>query len=70
MLQHVWERASQARYLTDLIVATDDEKIRDAAVSFGARVMMTRADHASGTDRVAEVASASTADIDREHSGR
>jgi 3-deoxy-manno-octulosonate cytidylyltransferase (CMP-KDO synthetase) len=63
MLQHVWERASQARYLTDLIIATDDAKIRDAALAFKARVMMTRADHASGTDRVAEVASASTADL-------
>ncbi len=63
MLQHVWERASQARYLTDLIVATDDDKIRDAAISFKARVVMTRADHASGTDRVAEVASASNADL-------
>jgi 3-deoxy-manno-octulosonate cytidylyltransferase (CMP-KDO synthetase) len=63
MLQHVWERASQARYLTDVIIATDDDKIRDAAVSFKAHVMMTRADHASGTDRVAEVASASSADL-------
>jgi 3-deoxy-manno-octulosonate cytidylyltransferase (CMP-KDO synthetase) len=63
MLQHVWERASQARYLTDLIIATDDDKIRAAALSFQARVMMTRADHASGTDRVAEVASASSADL-------
>jgi 3-deoxy-manno-octulosonate cytidylyltransferase (CMP-KDO synthetase) len=63
MLQHVWERASQARYLTDLIIATDDAKIRDAALAFKARVMMTRSDHASGTDRVAEVASASTADL-------
>ena len=63
MLQHVWERASQARYLTDVIIATDDDKIRDAALSFQARVMMTRADHASGTDRVAEVASASDAEL-------
>jgi len=58
MLQHVWERASQARYLTDVIVATDDGRIRANAESFKARVMMTRADHASGTDRAAEVASA------------
>lgn len=57
MLQHVWERASESRYLTSLIIATDDERIRDAARGFGARVMMTSADHASGTDRVAEVAS-------------
>jgi len=63
MLQHVWERASQARYLTSLIIATDDERIRDAAGQFGARVMMTRADHPSGTDRVAEVASASNAHL-------
>lgn len=63
MLQHVWERASQARYLTDLVVATDDQRIRKAAEGFQARVVMTRADHASGTDRVAEVASASTAQV-------
>jgi 3-deoxy-manno-octulosonate cytidylyltransferase (CMP-KDO synthetase) len=63
MLQHVWERASQARYLTDLVIATDDERIRDAAASFGARVRMTRADHPSGTDRAAEIASASNADL-------
>jgi 3-deoxy-manno-octulosonate cytidylyltransferase (CMP-KDO synthetase) len=58
MLQHVWERASQARYLTDVVIATDDERIRAAAAEFRARVMMTRSDHPSGTDRVAEVASA------------
>jgi len=63
MLQHVWERASQARYLTSLVIATDDQRIRSAAEQFGARVLMTRADHASGTDRVAEAASASDAQI-------
>ncbi len=63
MLQHVFERASQARYLSKLIVATDDERIRDAARSFGAPVRMTRADHLSGTDRVAEVASAENAEL-------
>jgi 3-deoxy-manno-octulosonate cytidylyltransferase (CMP-KDO synthetase) len=63
MLQHVWERASQARYLTDLVIATDDERIRSAAEEFRARVRMTRSDHATGTDRVAEVASASNAEI-------
>ena len=63
MLQHVWERASQARYLTDVVIATDDERIHAAAVSFKARVVMTRDDHPSGTDRVAEVASASNAEI-------
>jgi 3-deoxy-manno-octulosonate cytidylyltransferase (CMP-KDO synthetase) len=63
MLQHVYERASQARYLSKLIVATDDERIYDAARSFGARVVMTRADHLSGTDRVAEAASGENADV-------
>jgi 3-deoxy-manno-octulosonate cytidylyltransferase (CMP-KDO synthetase) len=63
MLQHVWERASQTRYLTDLVVATDDDRIRNAAEDFGAKVILTRADHASGTDRVAEAASASNATI-------
>jgi 3-deoxy-manno-octulosonate cytidylyltransferase (CMP-KDO synthetase) len=63
MLQHVWERASQARYLSSVVVATDDERIRQAAESFGARVVMTRADHVSGTDRVAEAASASPAKL-------
>jgi len=63
MLQHVWERASQARYPTSTIVATDDDRVYEAARNFGARVRMTRADHPSGTDRVAEVASAENADI-------
>ena len=63
MLQHVWERASQSRYLTSIVIATDDERIRDAAAAFDARVVMTRSDHASGTDRVAEAASASQAQI-------
>lgn len=63
MLQHVWERASQARYLTSVVIATDDERIRAEAERFHARVVMTREDHPSGTDRVAEVASASNAEI-------
>ena len=63
MLQHVWERASQARYLSSVVIATDDQRIREAAEGFRARVVMTRADHASGTDRVAEAASASNAHI-------
>ncbi len=63
MLQHVWERALQARYLTEVLIATDDERIRGAAEAFGARVVMTRADHSSGTDRVAEAASATNAQL-------
>ena len=63
MLQHVFERASQARYLTSVVIATDDQRIYDEAKRFGAPVRMTRADHLSGTDRVAEVASADDAQI-------
>ena len=63
MLQHVYERASQARYLTSTIIATDDERILRAARRFGASVRLTRADHLSGTDRVAEIASAENAEI-------
>jgi 3-deoxy-manno-octulosonate cytidylyltransferase (CMP-KDO synthetase) len=58
MLEHVYERVSMARYLGSVIIATDDERIADEVRRFGGRVQMTRADHPSGTDRVAEVASA------------
>ena len=63
MLQHVYERASLARYIASTIVATDDERVYEAARRFGAPVRMTRSDHISGTDRVAEVASAQSCDI-------
>lgn len=63
MLQHVFERASQARYLHKVIIATDDQRIFDAARSFGAPARMTRADHQSGTDRVAEVAESENAQV-------
>jgi len=53
----VYERACQSRYLSSVIVATDDQRVYEAARGFGANVRMTRADHISGTDRVAEVAS-------------
>ena len=62
MLQHVHERVCQARYLSSVIIATDDDRIASEARSFGAPVRMTRPDHPSGTDRVAEVASASGAE--------
>jgi 3-deoxy-manno-octulosonate cytidylyltransferase (CMP-KDO synthetase) len=58
MLEHVYDRVSMARYLTTILIATDDARISDTARRFGARVQMTRPDHISGTDRVAEVASA------------
>ncbi len=58
MLEHVYERVSMARYLSTVIIATDDQRIYDEARRFRARVTMTRSDHLSGSDRVAEVASA------------
>ena len=63
MLQHVWERAGRARCLSRLVVATDDERILREARRFGATARMTRADHLSGTDRVAEVAAADSAGV-------
>ena len=55
LLQHVVERCSQAKFLSKLIVATDDERIAALARKF-CRVEMTSPDHPSGTDRAAEVA--------------
>jgi 3-deoxy-manno-octulosonate cytidylyltransferase (CMP-KDO synthetase) len=55
IVQHVWER-SMASSASEVIIATDDERIAGAAKAFGAEVMMTATDHQSGTDRVAEVA--------------
>ena len=62
LIQHVYERACGAKCAAEVIVATDDERIRDAVEEFGGRVAMTRADHPSGTDRVAEVAAGLSAD--------
>ncbi len=56
MVQHVYERAQLSRYLTDVLVATDDDRIASAVRAFGGRVRMTNADHPSGTDRLAEIA--------------
>src|SRR5262245_11107951 len=57
MIQHVYEQVQQCANIARVIVATDDERIVAAVSGFGGEVMMTRADHPSGTDRVAEVAS-------------
>ena len=63
MLQHVWERAKMAQYLYDVLVATDDRRIADVVRSFGGRVRMTSSQHPTGTDRLAEVASAEPAEL-------
>jgi 3-deoxy-manno-octulosonate cytidylyltransferase (CMP-KDO synthetase) len=55
LIQHVVEAARRSRRLQRVIVATDDARIFDAVVRFGGEAAMTRTDHPSGTDRVAEV---------------
>ncbi len=55
MLEHVWQRGMDSR-ARDVFIATDDERIADAAEGFGARVCMTGNQHRSGTERIGEVA--------------
>jgi len=56
MIVRVYERAVQAKRVQDVVVATDDERIRTAVEEHGGRAVMTRTDHVTGTDRLAEVA--------------
>jgi 3-deoxy-manno-octulosonate cytidylyltransferase (CMP-KDO synthetase) len=63
LIEHVYERAAAVPGVADVIVATDDVRIEAAVKSFGGRVAMTRIDHVSGTDRVAEVAASLTAEV-------
>jgi 3-deoxy-manno-octulosonate cytidylyltransferase (CMP-KDO synthetase) len=63
LVQHVYERACLARRAAQVIVATDDSRVAAAVRGFGGRVVLTRRDHPSGTDRVAEVAASLEADV-------
>jgi len=63
MIEHVYRRAAEARGVGQVIVATDDQRIADAVTAFGGTVRMTRADHRTGTDRLAEVAATLTCDV-------
>jgi 3-deoxy-manno-octulosonate cytidylyltransferase (CMP-KDO synthetase) len=56
LLRRVWERCERAKNLDSVIVATDDMRIAEAAFNWGAEVALTSTSHASGTDRIAEVA--------------
>lgn len=56
MIQHVYERAKRAQTAHSVLVATDDQRILDAVQSFGGQARMTRSDHRTGTERIAEVA--------------
>ena len=63
MIQHVYERTRGVALVDGVLVATDDERIADAVRRFGGDVVMTRSDHPSGTDRIAEVATDLDADV-------
>ena len=63
MVQHVYERVARASLVSEVIVATDDERILSAVRGFGGRAEMTDKGHETGTDRLAEIAARSDADI-------
>jgi 3-deoxy-manno-octulosonate cytidylyltransferase (CMP-KDO synthetase) len=63
MVQHVYEIAERAKLLDSVVVATDDERVASVVRGFGGRAAVTNPAHASGTDRAAEVAASSDADI-------
>ncbi|MFZ0886533.1 MAG: 3-deoxy-manno-octulosonate cytidylyltransferase, partial [Candidatus Acidiferrales bacterium] len=63
MIQHVVERVRIAKLPSRIVVATEDQRIKEAVEKFGAEAVLTRNDHRTGTDRVAEVAAHLPADI-------
>lgn len=63
MIQHVWERVSKAKGLSETIVATCDREIADACAAFGARAVMTSDKHERASDRVAEAAKGLDAEV-------
>ena len=63
LIQHVYERACRVSLASRVVVATDDERIAAAVRAIGGETAMTRGDHPSGTDRVAEVANGAEADL-------
>ncbi len=58
LVQHVWERCQECSNLDKIVVATDDQRIYEVAIEFGAEVVMTSSSHPTGTDRIAEAAAA------------
>ena len=63
MIQRVYEGVRQSKLVEKIIVATDDQRIREAVQRFGGHVVMTSPDHPTGTDRIAEVARRLRAEI-------
>lgn len=62
MIQHVYEQAAACRSVTEVLVATDDDRIKQAVERFGGRVVMMTGEYRTGTDRVAAVARMSAGD--------
>lgn len=62
MIVRVYERAVQAKRLDDVVVATDDQRVKTAVESHGGKAVMTRVDHSTGTDRLTEVVTAAPYD--------
>ena len=63
MVEHVHRRAAAATRVDAVVVATDDQRVADVVSGFGGIAVMTRADHATGTDRLAEVGRALEGEI-------
>lgn len=63
LVEHVYRRAEPARLVDAVVVATDDRRIADVVDGFGGTAVMTREDHATGTDRLAEVAAELACDV-------
>jgi 3-deoxy-manno-octulosonate cytidylyltransferase (CMP-KDO synthetase) len=63
MVQRVYERAKLAQTVHRVLVATDDQRIVDAVLAFGGEARMTRSDHRTGTERIAEVAAHEPGDV-------
>jgi len=63
MVQRVYEQAKLAQTVHRVLVATDDQRIVDAVLAFGGEARMTRSDHRTGTERIAEVAAHEPGDV-------
>ncbi len=63
LIQHVFDQVRQAGLVDRIIIATDDQRIEQAARRFGAEVVLTRADHPNGTSRIAEAAAEITSEL-------
>ncbi|NLE65189.1 MAG: NTP transferase domain-containing protein, partial [Elusimicrobia bacterium] len=63
LIQHVWERVRTCSCLSDLLIACDETHVAERCEAFGAKTVMTRPDHPSGSDRIAEAVEKIACDI-------